>query len=254
MSNMFDPVPVKRSVRLRGKEIVKQKEAELLAHIARFSTLGEIATLRAQMDTEGLSMTRAVKTALDEQEEMIRQEMEDDVASPNEVDERVRKLKLELLRLGRKPKRSSLFFGPGTRRMSRGRKNMKARQAAENAELEAALAAENARIQAEAAAAAAEAEATARRMAMQQRSNPFLSSFPPLQQRVPQPYANDRPENSRMNALAAQMARSSLGPRNAIPYVTTKRGVPGYHFNEEGGSRRRPRKTRRSRRKTRSRR
>lgn len=251
MSNMFEPVPVKRSVRLRGKEIVKQKEAELLAHIARFSTLGEIATLRAQMDTEGLSMTRAVKTALDEQEEMIRQEMEDDVASPNEVDERVRKLKLELLRLGRKPKRSSLFFGPGTRRMSRGRRAM---MAAENADLEAALAAENARIQAEAVAAAAEAEATARRMAMQQRSNPFLSSFPPLQQRVPQPYANDRPENSRMNALAAQMARSSLGPRNAIPYVTTKRGVPGYHFNEEGGSRRRPRKTRRSRRKTRSRR
>jgi hypothetical protein len=221
-SNMFEPVPVKRSVRLRGKEIVKQKEAELLAHIARFSTLGEIATLRAQMDTEGLSMTRAVKTALDEQEEMIRQEMEDDVASPNEVDERVRKLKLELLRLGRKPKRSSLFFGPGTRRMSRGRRAM---MAAENADLEAALAAENARIQAEAVAAP-------------------LALAP----------VAAVPHNAVMNALAERFGQASLGPRNAIPYVTTKRGVPGYHFNEEGGSRRRPRKTKRSRRKTRSRR
>ncbi len=219
---MFEPVPVKRSVRLRGKEIVKQKEAELLAHIARFSTLGEIATLRAQMDTEGLSMTRAVKTALDEQEEMIRQEMEDDVASPNEVDERVRKLKLELLRLGRKPKRSSLFFGPGTRRMSRGRRAM---MAAENADLEAALAAENARIQAEAVAAP-------------------LALAP----------VAAVPHNAVMNALAERFGQASLGPRNAIPYVTTKRGVPGYHFNEEGGSRRRPRKTKRSRRKTRSRR
>ena len=219
---MFEPVPVKRSGRLRGKATATRTESQLLDHIAGLSTLGELATLRAQMDAEGVPMTKAVKSAMYDQEEMIRQEMEDDVASPNEVDERVRKLKLELLRLGRKPKRSSLFFGPGTRRMSRGRRAM---MAAENADLEAALAAENARIQAEAVAAP-------------------LALAP----------VAAVPHNAVMNALAERFGQASLGPRNAIPYVTTKRGVPGYHFNEEGGSRRRPRKTRRSRRKTRSRR
>ena len=94
--------------------------------------MAELGILKAQMEAEMIPQTKAVKKALEKQEEEIAKEEEDEVASPSEVAAMKRRLKREMRKLGRKPRASSLFFGPGTRRKSRGRRAM---NAAENAEL-----------------------------------------------------------------------------------------------------------------------
>lgn len=133
---MFEPVPVRRSRRAETKETAKRTEANLLQHIATLTTMAELGMLKAQMEAEMIPQTKAVKKALEKQEEEIAKEQEDEVASPREVAAMKRRLKSQLRKLGRKPSKSSLFFGPGTRRKSRGRRAMNAaREAAENAEL-----------------------------------------------------------------------------------------------------------------------
>ena len=231
---MFEPAPVRRSRRGQTKETAKRTELQLLQHIATLTTMADLDILKAQMEAEMIPKTKAVKKALDEQEDIIAKEQEDDVASPSEVAAQGRRLKRELRKLGTKPMTTSLFFGPATRRKSRGRMAM---EAVENAEFEKAIAAENALIQAEANAAAEAAAA------------PALSPFVPIA----------TPDNAIMNSLTERFGRANLGPRIGAPNgrnpftrnAMRSRGVPGYHFSGEGGSRRRPRKTRKSRSKSR---
>ena len=187
------------------------------------------------MDSEMIPATKAVKKALEKQEEEIAREQEDEVASPSEVAAMKRRLKREMRKLGRKPKKSSLFFGPGTRRKSRARKAMNAaREAVENADFAEAIAVENARIQAENAAAAAAAAPVAAAPAA----------------------APAAAHNAQMNALANMLSGTHIGPVRHLengrnPFTrngVASRGVPGYHFKEEGGRRRTRRKRARSRR------
>jgi hypothetical protein len=212
---------VRKSSRVAAQETVKRVEADLLAHIKSLQTLSEIAGLKAQMESGMFPKTKAVKKALDEQKQKIVKEQEDDTTSPGEVNQKRKRLTRQARKLAAKPKRSNLFFGPGTRKKSRARITMEregaARQAAENAELNAALEAEAERIEAENAAAAAV------------------------------------PRNAVMNNLAERFGRASLGPANRGAHTTySRKGVPGYHFNAMGGSRRRRRagkgRSRRSRR------
>lgn len=224
---MFEPVPVRRSRRGETRETAQRSEAELLQHIATLTTMAQLGMLKAQMDAEMIPKTKAVKKALDDQEDLISREEEDDVASPSEVAAQARRLKRQLRNLGRKPRVSNLLFGPGTRRMSRGRRAM---MAAENANFQEAIAAENARIQAEDAARAAAAAAAP----------------------APVPVPAVVPHNAIMNALADRFGEASLGPRAAAangrnPFTRNavrSRGVPGYHFIEEGGRRQTHRKGR----------
>jgi hypothetical protein len=181
--------------------------------------MGELGILKAEMEANLIPQTKAVKKALADQEEEIAREQEADVVSPSELAKMRKRLRLQLRALSRKPRTSSLFFGPGTRRNSRGRRAMNAAAAAAaaaaNAELEAELERENARIQAANAAAAAG-------------------------------------QHARMNELANMLSRTHIGPKIPIdnqqnPFTRNapRRAVPGYQI-EEGGSRRgRKRKTRR---------
>ena len=221
---MFEPTVLRRSRRGETKETAKRTEANLIKHIASLRTMIELELLKAQMETEMIPKTKAVKKAMDKQEEEIAKEQEDEVASPSEIAALKKRLKRERRTLGAKPRLTGVLFGPRSRKnMSRGRRTMNAtRQAAENAELEEALAAENARIQAQAAAPAAAAPAAA---------------------------------NERMNMLANMLSRTHIGPRTSLangknPFTrpgVPSRGVPGYNFKEEGGGRRKTIKRRKSR-------
>lgn len=221
---MFEPPGVVRKSR-RGetKETAKRTEAQLLEHIARLTTMAEVDILKAQMEAEMIPKTKAVKKALDKQEEEIEREQQDEVASPSEVAAQARRLKRELRKLGAKATNTGVFFGPLSRkRKSRARTGMKA---LENAELDAAIAAENARIEAEGAAPALP---------------PAVASFAPAPAGVS--------HNAIMNALADRFAQVNLGPRTAVangknPFTrrgVPSRGVPGYDFRDdsEGGGRR----------------
>lgn len=202
---------VRKSSRVAAKQTVERVEADLLKHIKSLETLAQIGALKAQMDSGMFPTTKAVKKALDEQKQKIVKEQEDDAISPGEVNRKRKRLVRETRKLAAKPKRSNLFFGPGTRKKSRARVTMEREgaraQAAENAELDAALEAEAARIEAANAAAAAV------------------------------------PRNAVMNNLAERFGRTTLGPANRYSHGTpSRKGVPGYHFNAMGGSRRGRRK------------
>ena len=117
------------------------------------------------MDTQMIPKTRTVKKALYDQEEMIRRDMEDDVPSEEEMRAKRRAIKAARRGVGslRSMKHSGMFFGPATRKKSRGRRAMEgnaaAREAAANAELNALLEASHNQQNAVAANAVAEVDA-----------------------------------------------------------------------------------------------
>jgi hypothetical protein len=209
---------VRRSGRVAAQETVKRVEADLLKHIKELDTLTKLDVLKTQMEKGMFPKTKAVKKALDEKKEQLEREQEDDVTSPSEMAEQGKRLRRERAKLGATLNKNRISFGTRRRKKSRARMNMNAkaaaRQAAENAELDAALEAEAARMEAANAAAA---------------RDPVMSN------------------------LANRFGRASLGPVNRAAHGThSRKGVPGYHFNAMGGSRRRKRagkgRSRRSRR------
>jgi hypothetical protein len=165
--NMFEPpvVQLRRSRRGQAAAVAEQSEAQLLQHIASLRTLADVETLKAQMDTQMIPKTRTVKKALYDQEEMIRRDMEDDVPSEEEMRAKRRAIKAARRGVGslRSMKHSGMFFGPATRKKSRGRRAMEgnaaAREAAANAELNALLEASHNQQNAVAANAVAEVDA-----------------------------------------------------------------------------------------------
>jgi hypothetical protein len=224
---------LKQSRRLATKKIANESEAALLAHIATLDTLGHVNALKAQMASEGIPVKKSVRRALETRKQDIKREQEEDVVSPSELAKKKRAIRRAAVRRGLGPRvNSGLFFGPGTRRNSRGRRAIKV---ADERNLNAALEALNAEFQERNAAVVAAA--------------PVAAAAP-----------------NAMNSLARRFATMSLGPRAASngrhPWnrERPRMGVPEYHDNwggeerdKEGGARRKKRKTRRTRRKGRGR-
>jgi hypothetical protein len=144
-ANMFEPPPVRMRRRVAGRAAATRTEPQLLLHIASLPTLNDLAVLKAQMTAEAVPQTKAVKKALYDQEQKIREAMQDEVTSPREVNTKMRAARRALSKMAMK-RNTGLLFGPGTRRKSMGRRQMNANMARENAEFQAAIAEENARI------------------------------------------------------------------------------------------------------------
>ena len=251
VANMFEPAPVRRSRRIAGTAVAARTEKELLAHIAGINDLGALEVLRAQMDSEGIPKTKAVKDALDEQRQAIMRDAEENV-SPNAA---------AALRLASRRARRPLMrpyplrFGnePGPLRKSKARRTIMANDWAR------AIAEEEARLTQENAVAPLPIATTRKGPRLTNQSRQFLAGLPPppeatgLGDYTPLP---DAAANAAMNALAARFGAASLGPRSIVrnqrnPYTRNnvgKVGVPGYHGNwggnERSGGRRKTRKIR----------
>lgn len=137
-ANMSEPAPLRRSRRIALTGTATRTEKELLQHIAAIPDLMSLQVLKTQMNTEGIPKTKAVKKALEEQQQKIMRNAEEDV-SPNAAEA----LKRASRRARRPLRKYPLRFGntPGQLRKSRARRGMVANDwnkaiAAEEARLE----------------------------------------------------------------------------------------------------------------------
>ncbi len=71
--NMFEPAPVRTSRRLAGKAKLRMAGPQLIEHIRGLTTREELAVLMAQLEAESIPRTKAVKEALEDQEQLIDQ-------------------------------------------------------------------------------------------------------------------------------------------------------------------------------------